>query len=260
MMTAKKNVACESLVDFHTHILPNMDDGSASLEMSTQMIQKLAESGTGYIVLTPHFYPSRDYPDHFLSKRAKRLSALSEHLQSQEPILVPGAEIQYFDGITVMRELPELRLGNSPGLLIEMPFCEWTNRMVEDVLDLNRRKDIRVVLAHIERYISMQEESVIRRLVDNGVLIQANASFFTGFFSSRKAIAMLDDGMIHLLGTDCHNMTSRPPNLAAACACIRRRRGEEAVTKIMKCGMELLQIRVEGVEENRGATSTCAQA
>jgi len=228
------------LIDFHSHILPNMDDGSSSEEMSTQMLDASLQQGVCCIVLTPHFYSSMDYPGHFLSKRQQMLNALREKRTGRIPLIVPGAEIMYFDGITEMQELPELRIQHSTGLMIEMPFCSWTNRMVESVIELNRRREFQVILAHIERYLPQQTEQTIHRLAEEGILIQANADFFTGMFTAKKAMSMLDRGLIHLLGSDCHNMTSRPPNLGEAFAVIRKKRGEEAVNAIINRGVKLL--------------------
>ncbi len=230
----------EKLIDFHSHILPNMDDGSASVEMSLQMIQVAFRQGVYAIVLTPHFYAAKDYPDHFLKKRSRLLNDLNAQRQFPVPLLIPGAEIQYFEGLTSMKELPLMRIHKSPGLLIEMPFRTWTGRMIDDLLELNHRGEYRVILAHIERYLDDQKESTIRRLAEAGILMQSNASFFTGTFSKWKALRMLEGGMIHLLGSDCHNMTSRPPNLEKACTVIAEKQGREAVRTVMNCGFQLL--------------------
>lgn len=229
-----------SLIDFHTHILPRMDDGSLSVEMSQKMLDMSRGQGVGCVVLTPHFYPSRDYPEHFLKKREHRFGELLAARGNSRPTIIPGAEVQYFDGLTEMRDLPRLRIGKSPALLVEMPFCEWTNRVVENIIELSRRGEYVIIIAHIERYMQFQSESVIRRLVREGVLIQSNADFFTRRLSSRKALNMLDDGLIHLIGSDCHNITSRPPNISGAFELISKKRGPEAVQRIIKRGTKLL--------------------
>lgn len=229
-----------NFLDFHTHILPRMDDGSSSLEMSVGMLRHSYAQGVCCVVLTPHFYASSDYPGHFLAKRERRMCELRTQYKNKLPLLIPGAEIQYFDGITGMQELPQMRIGDSDGLLIEMPFSKWTNRMIDDLLELNHRADCRVILAHIDRYLGEQKLSVVEKLAEEGILMQANASFFTGRFTCGKAFRMLDRGLIHLLGSDCHNMTGRPPNLGDACRVIEQKRGADAVRNIMQRGMRLL--------------------
>jgi len=232
--------ASVQLIDFHSHILPNMDDGSSSVEMSLQMIQTAFQQGVYAIVLTPHFYPTKDYPDHFLKKRRRLLEELNARRQFPVPLLIPGAEVQYFEGLTSMKELPQMCIQRSPGLLIEMPFQKWTGRMIDDLLELNYRGEYQVILAHIERYLGEQKEDTLRKLANAGILMQSNASFFGGMFSKQKALRMLDSGLIHLLGSDCHNMTTRRPNLGNACAFIAEKRGNDAVKSIMKRGFSLL--------------------
>ena len=68
------------LVDFHSHILPGIDDGSKSLEMSIEMLRLEAEQGIGHVVATPHFYPQYDTPERFLERRAAAQNALREEL------------------------------------------------------------------------------------------------------------------------------------------------------------------------------------
>lgn len=230
-------------IDFHSHIIPKMDDGSPSVEVSLDMIQALRSQGVRRIVLTPHFYPSVDCPEHFLEKRSKQYDALASRLGESDVQLVCGAEVRYFDGITAMAKLHEMRMGSSEGLLIEMPFCKWTYRMVNDILEINSRKGYQVIIAHIERYFPYIKDTTLYHLVNNGILIQGNSSFFTGRFTSGKAIRMLRKGLIHLIGSDCHNMSSRPPEIRNALSVIEKKCGYEAVNSIMERGASLLDFK-----------------
>ncbi len=230
----------EKRIDFHTHILPEMDDGSSSVEMSVQMIQALSDQGVDCIVLTPHFYPSRDDPDHFLEKRKSKLDLLRTGFTEKKPVILTGAEIHFFEGITEMQKLHELRIEGSTGLLIEMPVCSWSERMIGVLVELNRRRDYQVILAHAERYIPFGNLPAIQRLASTGVMIQISADAFTGFFNTRKALKLMDEGLLHILGSDCHNMTSRPPNLGNAYDVIRKKCGIEAIMYITDNGLSLL--------------------
>lgn len=235
-----KSISHGRRIDFHTHILPNMDDGSSSVEMSMQMIQASLQQGVFCIILTPHFYALKDYPKHFFEKRNARLELLKTRHQHGFPLILAGAEVQYFEGITTMRDLPQMRIERSPGLMIEMPVCKWSERMVCDIAELNRQREYRVILAHIERYLQYRNLESIRQLAASGVIMQVSAGVFTGFHSSRKALQLLDEGLIHILGSDCHNITSRPQNIACAYDFIERKRGELAVKKIINNGFQLL--------------------
>lgn len=227
-------------IDFHSHILPEMDDGSRSLDESTQMMHTAMKQGIWCMVATPHFYANRDYPEHFLQKRERKLDALQKSLPYTVPLVIPGAEVQYFEGITGMDELSQMRIAKSPCLLIEMPFCAWSERMIQDILELQDRPGYCVVLAHIERYLRWQKESVWKRLLDTGVRMQVNAGFFCDRMTMRKAFHLLDHGLVHVLGSDCHNMTSRPPNLGQAYEVIAQKRGKDAVQRLTNNSIRML--------------------
>ena len=57
------------VTDFHTHVLPGMDDGSASLSESIAMLREAFQQGITHVVATPHFYPQKDSPEEFLRRR-----------------------------------------------------------------------------------------------------------------------------------------------------------------------------------------------
>ena len=67
------------ITDFHSHVLPCLDDGSASVEQSIEMLQAEAEQGITHVVATPHFYPSSHKLDSFISKVDNAISQLKEN-------------------------------------------------------------------------------------------------------------------------------------------------------------------------------------
>ena len=231
-------------VDFHTHILPGVDDGSRSLEGSIQMLRALAESEVGCVALTPHFYARRDNPERFISRRNRAMSELCEALAAVSDMprvhLVPGAEIEYFDGVSCLADYPELKLGKSQCLLIEMLPDIWTARMIDELIELNGRGDCRVVIAHVERYLFNQKRGVIYELLENGIVMQSNAEFFIDRRTSGKAIKLLRKGYIHVLGSDCHNLTDRAPNIGTACDIIKSKLGEDMLDYMMNKAASLL--------------------
>lgn len=233
------------LVDFHTHILPGMDDGSRSVDESIKMLEMSAGQGVGCVILTPHFYASSDNPERFLERRSRSLAKLNEQIHSEMPLLIQGAEVQYFSGITTMEELLQLRIEGTELLLLEMPFQKWSSRVIDDVFELNKRRGIQVIIAHIERYIGEQPKGTLEALAENHILIQVNAEFFRGCFNRRKALSMVKNGYVHLLGTDCHNMTSRSPMLGSAFQTIRDRLGESVADELKRYAVELLLSQYE---------------
>ena len=227
-------------IDFHTHILPKMDDGSSSDTMSLQMLQTSSAQGAAAVVLTPHFYPTRDDPAHFLQKRDARLAHLASVYDAKSPQIIAGAEVHYFEGLTCMTALPQMRIGRTASLMVEMPMCTWTDRMLRDIAELGRSREYQVILAHIERYLPYGNLPAVRQLAAGGVKMQLSADAFSGFWQARRMLRLWDEGLVHVLGSDCHNLTSRPPNLAAAYEYIERKRGERAVLGIIQNGLRLL--------------------
>lgn len=232
------------MIDFHSHILPGIDDGSKSSDMSLRMISALADQGVDTIAATSHYYATDHTPERFLQRRSEAFERIKGKLPEGSPKILLGAEVLYFPGISRMDELPELCLEGTKLLLLEMPFTTWTENMVREVNELSHASPCTIMLAHIERYYFKQPASVWDDLLNHGVLMQANADFFLPFATRRKALRLLREGRIHLLGSDCHNTTSRAPHMAEARETIRRRLGEEILDEIDSLGRELL---AEGV-------------
>ena len=230
----------KGLVDFHSHMIHRMDDGSKSLEESLSMIKRSSEMGVEHIALTPHFYPRNDDPTTFLERRERRYIELSNALPEGSPMLHLGAEVEYFDGIVQMESLRDFRIRGSKCLLIEMPFAKWTDRNLSDISMLSRQKSYRVVLAHIERYLNCFDYDDLVALVRQGVMVQSNAENFINIFTRKRAISMLSDGLIHFIGTDSHGLVGRAPNLDKAVAYIEKKLGRGIVDQISDLSAHML--------------------
>ena len=204
------------MIDIHSHILPGMDDGSSSLEESLSMARESARQGVRLLAATPHFYATQEDPNSFLRRREKSLALVESAWQDSFPTLLVGAEVRYFDGISRVEKIAHLTLDHTRILLLEMPFTSWSGRMVDEVLELQRSRGLQVLLAHVERYLKDQDGQVWETFRQNGVWMQCNANFFLRWQTKRKAQALFKKGEIQMLGSDTHNMTTRPPNLALA--------------------------------------------
>lgn len=204
------------MIDIHSHILPGMDDGSSSLEESLAMARESARQGVRLLAATPHFYATQENPASFLRRREKSLALLESAWEDGFPTLLVGAEVRYFDGISRVEKIAHLTLDHTRILLLEMPFTSWSRRMVEEVVELQRSRGLQVLLAHVERYLKDQDGQVWETFRQNGVWMQCNANFFLRWQTKRKAQALFKKGEIQMLGSDTHNMTTRPPNLALA--------------------------------------------
>ena len=220
------------MIDFHSHILPAVDDGSKSLEESIAMLELLSLQGVECVVATPHFYANHESVEEFLARRAAAYEALVQALPANAPNVVLGAEVRYYEGISRMPELSKLCIGDSKLLLLEMPMSRWTEYTVRELIDLSCTAGVKLVLAHIERYWSLQSRDVWDRLLANDILMQVNASFFLQFGCRRKAIRMLDERIVRFIGSDCHNMTDRKPRMDQAVEAIRKKLGDEFLDRM----------------------------
>ena len=235
-----------SIVDFHTHVLPGIDDGSASVEESLALLRMEAEQGVRHVVATPHFYAQVDAPKPFLERRAAAVSMLREAMKAfpELPRLSVGAEVHYFSGIGDADILPELAIDNGPYVLIEMPMAVWTDKMYRELENIHERFGLTPIVAHVDRYIGpMQTYGIPERLMELPVLIQANAGFFQRFTTKRMALRMLEQGQIHLLGSDCHNLKDRPVNIKQTVDLIEKKLGLEAIAWINDCERRILPDR-----------------
>lgn len=222
--------------DFHTHVLPGIDDGSRDTEQSLQMLQLLHRQGVTRVVATPHFYASEDTPRRFLARRQAALEALQAAGKlSGLPELHLGAEVYYFEGISDCEELEALSIAGTSFVLVEMPPAPWSARVLRELQELPAKRGLTPVIAHIDRYLSLwNSRGLLRQLAGMPVLIQANAEFFLNPWTRPMALRLLRAGNIHLLGSDCHNLTDRKPNLESAAQVIRRALGQEVLDAIIR--------------------------
>ena len=229
------------MIDFHSHILPGIDDGSKDAATSLLMLNALKKQGADTVCATSHFYATQRSVHRFLFRRQEAWERLEEVLPQDAPRILLGAEGLYFPGISRMEELPELCLEGTNILLLEMPFEPWTAHCTQEVRELARNSGLQILMAHIERYFYYQPQSVWDEFLDLGVLMQSNAEFFLPFKTRRKAMRLLEDGYIHLLGSDAHNMSSRAPNLDKARMRIEKALGVEFLEYIDHLGRSLLR-------------------
>ena len=219
-------------VDFHSHILPGVDDGSRSVEESLEMLRAEARQGIGTVVATPHFYANHDTPERFLRRRAAAWETLQAAMAQEAglPEVILGAEVYYFSGISDSDQLHRLTTGQKRYIMLEMPTVPWTQNMYQEMENIYTKHGITPIIAHIDRYISpLRHRQILNRLEDLPVLVQANSDFFLRPITAPLALRMLKEKRIHLLGSDCHNCSTRKPELGRAIEKIEKHLGASAL-------------------------------
>jgi protein-tyrosine phosphatase len=205
------------LTDFHTHILPLMDDGSQSVGESVEMLTRLRAQGVTTVVASPHYHSARETPQAFAARRAQSLALLAAARGAETaPVILPGAEVSFFIGLSEAPDLRPLCIEGTDSLLLEMPLRPWTSAVVNEVYQLITARGITPVLAHVERCTPDDHNlHILQNLISFGAVAQSNAEFFLSRRTRRRALTMLSRGCIHAFGSDCHNLEDRPPNMGA---------------------------------------------
>lgn len=230
------------MVDFHSHVLPAIDDGSRNVEESIALLKELAKQGVKTVVATPHFYANRHSVNRFLEKRQQAYEELITENKEDLPKILLGAEVRYYEGISQMANIESLCIEGTKLLLLEMPFSRWTDYVLREVLHLASSGKVTVIIAHVERYLPYQEWGVWGLLTDNGAILQANANFFLKFTTRKKAIKLLKERYIKILGSDCHNLDERPPLIGNAIAYIEKKAGQECYESLIARSRKLIGI------------------
>lgn len=229
------------MIDWHSHILPNMDDGSRDVAESLALIDMQASQGVSTVMATPHFHANDESVESFLDRRRRAFELLKADLSSRSPDIILGAEVRYYQGISRLSDIKDLRVEGSNIFLLEMPMSKWTEYMVRELIEMSAMSGMKVVLAHIERYRHLQSRNVWARIADSGILMQVNASFFTSLGSRYKALSLLQKGHIHFVGSDCHNIASRPPQIGKAFEIIQKKFGANFISQMNEYGYSVLE-------------------
>ena len=117
--------------------------------------------------------------------------------------------------------ITDLCLGDSACILLEMPLRPWSDTLLEQVYQFAGVTGTTPILAHVERYLHLQKNGQLKTLIEMGIPMQISAEAFRNPFAAMKAGRLLRSGT-WLLGTDCHNTSTRPPNYGPAAAYIKK--------------------------------------
>lgn len=228
------------MIDWHSHVLPGIDDGSRSVSESVSMLNLLKQQGVDTVIATPHFYADNNTVEEFLKDRELSYGKLRANSADDLPKVLLGAEVCYYPGISKLQKLKELCIEGTEILLLEMPFDTWTEQTVREVLELACSGEFIIVLAHIDRYIRLQNDAAIKELCQAGIYMQLNPDFRLSFFTCRKVVKLLSKGVICFIGSDCHNMNSRKPQFGEAINYIRKKFGDDMISRIDEFGYLLI--------------------
>jgi len=240
------------MTDLHTHILPGMDDGARNADESLAMLRMERDQGVTAVVLTPHFYWWRESVQHFLERREhafqvlnERLQELPEEEQAGLPRMIPGAEVAWHPGLCECGDLTALCIGDTKNMLLELPFVPWNGQLFNYIYDLIGQTGINPVIAHLERYMNLQKPKLLAAVFELGVPVQISAEVLTHVFARGKALNLLKKQRAHILASDCHNCTDRPPNIGEGMRVVRHKLGNRCAQAMEQNANELAGLTAE---------------
>lgn len=210
------------MIDLHSHLLPEIDDGAADMQQALQMAAHAVACGTTHMVCTPHLHPGRY--GNTAQSIASAVQAFSSALtQAGIALQVSAAAEARFDvELMILAQRGQLPfLGEWNGrqvLLLEFPHSEIP-RQAEKLTGWLLQHNIQPLIAHPERNRGLMGPGDHRKLaplITQGCLLQITAGSVAGDFgipAQTLAERLLLEGQVTVMASDAHNMRHRPPDL-----------------------------------------------
>ena len=229
------------VIDFHSHILPGIDDGSRNVETSIGMLWMCKEHGVDTMIATPHFYADSNTVERFIDSRQKAYDkVMAENMDI--PQIIMGAEVAFFAGISRAEKTDALKVEGTDIMLLEMPFVTWSDSVVQEVRDLIEKRHFHIILAHIERFLQIPgNKPYVRQILELPVTVQVNAETLLDFRQKGKMLKMFKKRQAHIIGSDCHGMHHRVPNLWLGREVLEKKLGHEFLENMDSYGTKLLK-------------------
>jgi protein-tyrosine phosphatase len=220
------------MIDIHCHLLPCVDDGAKSWDVTLAMCRLAEQDGVTHIVATPHANYEYRYD------RARHI-ALLEELRSRVPRLSFSLGCDFhlsYENIEDAMDHPErYAIGDTRYLLVEL--SEYSVFNVAQTLYQLQTAGLVPIVTHPERNpVILSNPDLLNSFADTGCLFQITANSLTGFWgrsSQKMCEAMLKKNMVHFIASDAHGVKNRPPILSAARHAAAKIIGLDAAAKLV---------------------------
>ena len=196
------------MIDFHSHILPNIDDGAKSIEESVNLIKEAKIAGFTNVISTSHYL--EDYYETDVEERNNLINKLNKDIEDIDIHI--GSEIYITENIVdLIKGNKASTINNSRYVLFELPMNNNVLYLKEVIFRLIEN-DFIPIIAHPERYSFVQKNpNMLLELIEMGVLFQANYGSIIGYYGkeAKKIVKLLlENNMIHFLGSDVHRQNT----------------------------------------------------
>lgn len=218
------------ITDIHTHILYGVDDGAEYLGDSMKLIAEEWDQGVQRIILTPHYGPKFGHPDRNILEQ--RFHEIEEETKKYYPDmkLYLGSELYYQkDTIQDLKDGKALTMAGTRYILVEFGIRDSYSRIFQAVQNMVYAGFLPII-AHVERYEAVFGHiDKAKDLVKAGAYLQVNTeSFLGGFLDKRTAFCkkLLKEQLICFVGSDCHDMTNRRPDMKKGLEVVYKKFGD----------------------------------
>lgn len=223
------------MIDLHSHLLPGIDDGAPSLDVSIAMLDAYVANGFRTVATTPHLMQRLDHT--YATQVRDAFAQVEPHATERGISLVRGFEIRLApDTPEQLRRRDPIAIDETDVVLVDLPFTEWP-LYADSTLFAVQTTGARVLLAHPERYPAIQEDpSKADELVGRGIALQVTIGSFSGAFgkrAKRAAEGLLERGVVQLLATDAHSAGHRMAAVPAGLERLRALIGEEGIRQLL---------------------------
>ena len=232
------------MIDIHTHILPNIDDGARSIEETFNLIKEAKNVGFEAIVSTSHYMEG--YYETNAPEREVWLNAIYENLRTKniDIKLYLGNEIYMSENmIKLLEEGKASTINDTSYVLFEMPLNAEPLNLYDVIYEMQQYKIV-PILAHPERYTFVQQEpELVYDLIQKGVLMQANYGSIIGQYGEKAKIIVkkfFENNMIHLLGSDVHRQNTIYPKIPQILSELNDLIGEEKLKELTTTNPKLV--------------------
>jgi protein-tyrosine phosphatase len=224
------------MIDIHSHILPEVDDGARSLDEALAMARIAAEDGIEQIVCTPHMFngiSGNPYP----TEVVERVGSLQAAIGPGGLRVLPGNEVHITHEIVEQAKTDRVtKLNRQNYMLVEFPALT-VPFVAADIFERLQVNGVRPILVHPERNAQLQlQPGLVAGFVQRGVYVQITAMSLTGEFgpgARRCAESLIRHNCAHFLATDAHRAERRPPILSRARDAAARLFGAEKARKLV---------------------------
>ncbi|MBE6837499.1 MAG: histidinol-phosphatase [Ruminococcus sp.] len=230
-------------IDFHSHILPGIDDGSRTIDESIEILDKMADDQVDIVIATPHFYPHEISAEKFLKKRDEAYERLKPYLKPRHPEILLGAEVLFSSSLIDNKYLSDLCIQGTEYLLLEMPYVRLTRSILDGVEELIDSSDLKFMIAHVERYLSFTDFEDIEKLMSFDVIGQLNAKSFEDRKKRKNCLKLLKKNFAHVIGTDFHRINRGDRPLSYGYDMVAKKMSDEAVDMLLNNAFKVIKNR-----------------